>query len=71
MVQRLEWSACDAHGCHCDIIESKDGDMVNYEDYAALKALTDKLVKLRRGGTVTPEVMCAINKLVDEYKYDN
>ena len=41
MVQRLEWAACDAHGCHCDIIESKDGDMVSYEDYAKLKADRD------------------------------
>ena len=38
MVQRLEWAACDVHNCHCDIIESEDGDMVNYEDYAALEA---------------------------------
>ncbi|MGA4534912.1 hypothetical protein ACK6V0_06690 [Citrobacter braakii] len=46
-VTRLEWEACDAHNCHCDIVESKDGDMVNYEDYAALeKKLTDMEVQL-------------------------
>lgn len=37
MVQRLEWDACDAHGCHCDIVASEDGDMVSYEDYAELQ----------------------------------
>jgi len=46
MVKRLEWDACDAHGCHCDIVESKDGDMVSYEDYAALKKERDALMKL-------------------------
>ncbi|WP_223240382.1 MULTISPECIES: hypothetical protein [Citrobacter] len=46
-VKRLEWEACDAHNCHCDIVESKDGDMVNYEDYVALeKKLTDMAVQL-------------------------
>ncbi|EJC8216195.1 hypothetical protein [Citrobacter freundii] len=46
-VTRLEWEACDAHNCHCDIVESKDGDMVNYEDYAALeKKLTDMALQL-------------------------
>lgn len=41
MVQRLEWSACDAHGCHCDIIESEEGDMVSYEDYANIEKLLE------------------------------
>lgn len=46
-VTRLEWEACDAHNCHCEIVESKDGDMVNYEDYVALeKKLTDMAVQL-------------------------
>lgn len=36
-VKRLEWQECDVHNCHCDIVESKDGDMVNYEDYTALE----------------------------------
>lgn len=35
-VTRLKWEECDAHNCHCDIVESNDGDMVNYEDYVAL-----------------------------------
>lgn len=45
MVQRLEWDACDAHGCHCDIIESRDGGMVNYEDYAALRKIASMLME--------------------------
>ncbi|MGS3118817.1 hypothetical protein [Escherichia coli] len=30
--------ACDEHSCHCDVVESAEGDMVDYEDYAALEA---------------------------------
>ncbi|ELE9727520.1 hypothetical protein RM407_001138 [Enterobacter kobei] len=37
-VKRYEWVACDEHSCHCDVVESVEGDMVGYEDYAALKA---------------------------------
>jgi hypothetical protein len=37
-VKRYEWVACDEHSCHCDVVESAEGDMVNYEDYAALEA---------------------------------
>lgn len=37
-VKRYEWVACDEHSCHCDVVESADGDMVDYEDYAALEA---------------------------------
>lgn len=37
-VKRYEWMACDEHGCHCDVVESAEGDMVDYEDYAALEA---------------------------------
>lgn len=37
-VKRYEWMACDEHGCHCDVVESTEGDMVDYEDYAALEA---------------------------------
>jgi hypothetical protein len=47
-----------------------NGDYVSYEDYAALKKQTDKLVRLRRGGTVTPEEMEEINKYVNGYQYD-
>lgn len=37
-VKRYEWVACDEHSCHCDVLESVEGDMVGYEDYAALEA---------------------------------
>lgn len=37
-VKRYEWMACDEHACHCDVVESDEGDMVDYEDYAALEA---------------------------------
>ena len=37
-VKRYEWMACDEHACHCDVVESAEGDMVDYEDYAALEA---------------------------------
>lgn len=37
-VKRYEWVACDEHACHCDVVESSEGDMVDYEDYAALEA---------------------------------
>ena len=36
-VKRYEWMACDEHACHCDVVESAEGDMVDYEDYAALE----------------------------------
>ncbi|MEG6170990.1 hypothetical protein UXO91_19975, partial [Enterobacter hormaechei] len=37
-VKRYEWVSCDEHACHCDVVESAEGDMVDYEDYAALEA---------------------------------
>ncbi|MDE4073732.1 hypothetical protein PWP92_05295 [Enterobacter hormaechei subsp. xiangfangensis] len=37
-VKRYEWMAFDEHACHCDAVESAEGDMVDYEDYAALEA---------------------------------
>ena len=36
--KRYEWLSCDEHACHCDVVESAEGDMVDYEDYAALEA---------------------------------
>lgn len=56
-VKRYEWVACDDHSCHCDVVESAEGDMVDYEDYAELEArcsalaaenviLNDKMNKL-------------------------
>lgn len=43
LVKRLTWNACDVHNCHCDVVESADGDMVNYEDYVALLKERDAL----------------------------
>ena len=37
-VKCYEWVSCDEHACHCDVVESAEGDMVDYEDYAALEA---------------------------------
>lgn len=37
-VKRYEWVACEEHACHCDVVESVEGDMVDYEDYAALES---------------------------------
>lgn len=37
-VKRYEWVSCDEHACHRDVVESAEGDMVDYEDYAALEA---------------------------------
>ncbi|MDX7064330.1 hypothetical protein SJ089_15210, partial [Enterobacter hormaechei] len=37
-VKRYEWVSCDEHACHCDVVESAEGDMVDYDDYAALEA---------------------------------
>lgn len=46
-VKRYEWVACDEHACHCDVVESAEGDMVDYEDYAALE---QKLIESDRYG---------------------
>lgn len=57
-VKRYEWVACDEHACHCDVIESAEGDMVDYEDYAALKArcaaLAAEVYDLKHPGTYLP-----------------
>ncbi|MEH4639081.1 hypothetical protein [Enterobacter hormaechei] len=37
-VKRYEWVSCDEHAYHCDVVESAEGDMVDYEDYAALES---------------------------------
>ncbi|MCM7502462.1 hypothetical protein [Enterobacter kobei] len=37
-VKRYEWVACDEHACHCDVVESAEGDMVDYEGCVALEA---------------------------------
>lgn len=50
-VKRYEWVACDEHSCHCDVVESAEGDMVDYEDYAALEARCAALAAENAGDT--------------------
>ena len=49
-IKRYEWVACDEHSCHCDVVESAEGDMVDYEDYAALE---QRLIESERYGRQT------------------
>lgn len=72
-VKRYEWVACDEHSCHCDVVESAEGDMVDYEDYAALKArcaaLAAENTGLKAKGRELLGEACAVyakfNKLID------
>lgn len=48
-VKRYEWVDCDEHVCHCDVVESAEGDMVDYEDYAALEAICAALAAENAG----------------------
>ncbi|EQA7356887.1 hypothetical protein ACX6VC_001766 [Enterobacter hormaechei] len=60
-VKRYEWVACDEHACHCDVVESAEGDMVDYEDYAALEARCAALAAENVG------LKSAIEKHADSY----
>ena len=60
-VKRYEWVACDEHVCHCDVVESAEGDMVDYEDYAALEARCAALAAENSG------LKSAIEKHADSY----
>lgn len=60
-VKRYEWVACDEHVCHCDVVESAEGDMVDYEDYAALEARCAALAAENAG------LKSAIEKHADSY----
>ncbi|MEH5064138.1 hypothetical protein [Enterobacter hormaechei] len=60
-VKRYEWVACDEHSCHCDVVESAEGDMVDYEDYAALEARCAALAAENAG------LKSAIEKHADSY----
>ncbi|HHA1746930.1 TPA: hypothetical protein ACOEBX_004432 [Enterobacter roggenkampii] len=57
-VKRYEWVDCDEHSCHCDVVESVEGDMVDYDDYAALEArcaaLAAEVYDLKHPGTYLP-----------------
>ncbi|EOZ7525339.1 hypothetical protein O8E95_001411 [Enterobacter quasiroggenkampii] len=48
-VKRYELMACDEHSCHCDVVESAEGDMVDYDDYAALEARCAELAAENAG----------------------
>ncbi|WP_225535729.1 hypothetical protein [Enterobacter hormaechei] len=60
-VKRYEWVSCDEHACHCDVVESAEGDMVDYEDYAALEARCAALAAENVG------LKSAIEKHADSY----
>ncbi|ECQ7527227.1 hypothetical protein [Salmonella enterica] len=60
-VKRYEWVSCDEHACHCDVVESTEGDMVDYEDYAALEARCAALAAENAG------LKSAIEKHADSY----
>ncbi|MEC5518058.1 hypothetical protein P9874_014665 [Enterobacter hormaechei] len=60
-VKRYEWGGCDEHACHCDVVESAEGDMVDYEDYAALEATCAALAAENAG------LKSAIEKHADSY----
>lgn len=49
-------------------VDTDDGEFVKYEDYATLKELTDKLVKLPRGGCMSFSEQKALDDLLKEYK---
>jgi len=49
-IKRYEWVDCDEHACHCDVVESAEGDMVDYADYAALE---QRLIESERYGRQT------------------
>lgn len=61
-VKRYEWMACDEHACHCDVVESAEGDMVDYEDYAALEA---------RCAALAAEVQAVKSAALDEIEVIN
>lgn len=60
-VKRYEWVSCDEHACHCDVVESAEGDMVDYEDYAELEARCAALAAENAG------LKSAIEKHADSY----
>ncbi|EPY9613809.1 hypothetical protein ACXH30_001613 [Enterobacter cloacae] len=66
-VKRYEWVACDEHSCHCDVVESVDGDMVDYEDYAALEQkLVESQRELRAADATIENLQMQVEKLAAE-----
>lgn len=66
-VKRYEWVACDEHSCHCDVVESAEGDMVDYDDYAELEQqLAESHRALRAETTAHENTQMQLDKLAAE-----
>lgn len=66
-VKRYEWVACDEHSCHCDVVESAEGDMVDYEDYAALdQKLAESQREFRAADATIENLQMQVEKLAAE-----
>lgn len=66
-VKRYEWVACDEHSCHCDVVESTEGDMVDYEDYAALEQkLAESQREFRAADATIENLQMQLEKLAAE-----
>lgn len=66
-VKRYEWVACDEHSCHCDVVESAEGDMVDYEDYAALEQkLAESQREFRAADATIENLQMQVEKLAAE-----
>lgn len=66
-VKRYEWMACDEHACHCDVVESAEGDMVDYEDYAALEQkLAESQREFRAADATIENMQMQLEKLAAE-----
>ena len=66
-VKRYEWVACDEHACHCDVVESAEGDMVDYEDYAALEQkLAESQREFRAADATIENLQMQVEKLAAE-----
>ncbi|MCU6276988.1 hypothetical protein KW814_04490 [Enterobacter quasiroggenkampii] len=66
-VKRYEWVACNEHSCHCDVVESAEGDMVDYEDYAALEQkLAESQREFRAADATIENLQMQVEKLAAE-----
>ncbi|ELE9225112.1 hypothetical protein RM361_004458 [Enterobacter kobei] len=66
-VKRYEWVACDEHSCHCDVVESAEGDMVDYGDYAALEQkLAESQREFRAADATIENLQMQVEKLAAE-----
>lgn len=66
-VKRYEWVACDEHSCHCDVVESAEGDMVDYEDYAVLEQkLAESQREFRAADATIENLQMQLEKLAAE-----